>query len=65
MHYEALNVYEQHSLKILNITQIPNPAYAITITTAFQAALQTAITYHGIVPNNSYSIPTSINLSLQ
>jgi hypothetical protein len=35
VHYEALDVYEQHSLRIWGVTQIPNPAYATTITTAF------------------------------
>ncbi len=30
VHYEALDVYEQHSPKILGITQIPNLAFAIT-----------------------------------
>jgi hypothetical protein len=25
VHYEALDVYEQHSLRILGVTQIPNP----------------------------------------
>jgi hypothetical protein len=39
VHYEALDVYEQHSSRILGVTQIPNPAYAIAITTASQAAL--------------------------
>jgi hypothetical protein len=34
VHYEALDVYEQHSSKILGVTQIPNLAYATTITTA-------------------------------
>jgi len=34
VHYEALDVYDQHSPKILGVTQIPNLAYAITITTA-------------------------------
>ncbi len=33
VHYEALDVYKQHSLKILGIIQIPNLAYAIVITT--------------------------------
>jgi hypothetical protein len=33
VHYEALDVYEQHSSKILGITQIPNPAYATAIAT--------------------------------
>jgi len=28
MHYEALDVYEQHSARILGVTQIPNPSYA-------------------------------------
>jgi hypothetical protein len=31
VHYEAMDVYEQHSLRILGITQIPNPAYATAI----------------------------------
>jgi hypothetical protein len=39
VHYEALNVYEQHFPKILAITQLLNPAYAIAITTTSQAAL--------------------------
>ncbi len=34
VHYEALDVYEQHSSKILGVTQIPNLAYATAITTA-------------------------------
>jgi hypothetical protein len=33
VHYEALDVYKQHSPRILGITQIPNPIYATTITT--------------------------------
>jgi hypothetical protein len=52
VHYEALNVHKQHSPKILGVTQIPNPTYATAIATAFQTTLQTAITHHGIVPNN-------------
>jgi hypothetical protein len=39
VHYEALNVHEQHFSKVLNITQISNPSYATTITTASQGAL--------------------------
>jgi hypothetical protein len=41
VHYEALDVYKQHSPRILSVTQIPNPAYAIAITiaTSFQVAL--------------------------
>jgi len=62
VHYEALDVYEQHSVRILGVTQIPNPAYAIAIATAFQAALQTAIAHHGTVPNNPDPVPTSVNL---
>jgi hypothetical protein len=65
VHYEALDVYEQHFPRILGITQIPNPAYATTIITASQATLQTTITHHGTVPNNPDLIPTSINLSPQ
>jgi hypothetical protein len=30
VHYEALDVYEQHSPKILGVTEIPNQAYATT-----------------------------------
>jgi len=39
VHYEALDVYEQHFARILGVTQAPNPAYAITIAIASQAAL--------------------------
>ncbi len=39
VHYEALIIYEQHSLKILGVTQIPNPTYATTIATTSQVAL--------------------------
>ncbi len=65
VHYEALDVYDQHSLRILGVTQIPNPTYATTIATASPATLQVAITHHGTVPNNLDSVPTSINLFLQ
>jgi len=65
VHYEALDVYKQHSSKILGFTQIPNPAYATAITTISQVTLQAAIAHHGIVPNNPNPIPTSINLFLQ
>jgi hypothetical protein len=34
VHYEALDVYKQHSLRILGVTHIPNPTYATTIATA-------------------------------
>jgi hypothetical protein len=49
----------------LGVTQAPNPAYAIAIATASQAALQAAIAHHGTVPNNPDPVPTSINLSPQ
>jgi hypothetical protein len=65
VHYETLDVYEQRFLRILGVTQIPNPAYAITIATASQAALQAAITHHGIMLNNPNLLPTSVNLSFQ
>ncbi len=65
VHYEALNVYEQHSPRILGVTQIPNPAYATTIAITSQAALQAAIAHHGTVPNNPDLVPTSVNLSPQ
>jgi hypothetical protein len=61
VHYEALDVYEQHSARILGVAQAPNPAYAIAIATTSQAA----IAHHGTVPNNPDPIPTSVNLSLQ
>jgi hypothetical protein len=65
VHYEALDVYEQHFARILGVTQIPNPAYAIAIATASQAALQVAIAHHGTMPNNPDLVPTSVNLSPQ
>jgi hypothetical protein len=34
VHYEALDVYAQHSARILGVTHIPNPAYAIAIAIA-------------------------------
>jgi hypothetical protein len=62
-----LDVYEYHSARILGVTQISNPAYAIAIATATasQTTLQAAITHHGTVPNNPDPIPTSVNLSPQ
>jgi hypothetical protein len=65
VHYEALDVYEKHFLRILGITQIPNPTYATTIAIASQAALQAPIAHHGTMPNNPDPIPTSFNLFLQ
>ncbi len=65
MHYEVLDVYEQHFARILGVTQISNPTYAIAIATASQAALQATITHHGTVPNNLDPVPTSVNLSPQ
>jgi hypothetical protein len=62
VHYEALDVYEQHSLKILSVTQILNLAYATTIAIASQATLQAAITHHGTMPNNPNLVPISVNL---
>ncbi len=61
MHYEALDVYGQHSARILGVTQAPNPAYAIAIATASQVA----IAHHGTMPNNPDPVPTSVNLSPQ
>jgi len=65
VHYEALDVYEQHSARILGVTQIPNPTYAIAIATASQATLQAAIAHHGTMLNNPDPVPTSVNLSPQ
>jgi hypothetical protein len=58
VHFEALDVYKQHSPRILGMTQIPNPTYATTIATAFQAALQVAIAHHGTLPSYSNSVLT-------
>jgi hypothetical protein len=65
VHYETLDVYEQHFTRILSITQIPNLAYAIAITTASQITLQASITHHGTMPNNPNSVPISVNLFFQ
>jgi hypothetical protein len=65
VHYEALDVYEQHFPRILNVSQIPNPAYGTPIATASKAGLQPAIAHHGIVPNNLDPIPISMNFCPQ
>jgi hypothetical protein len=65
VHYEALDVYEQHSSRILGVIQIPNPTYATTIAITSQATLQVVIAHHGTVPNNLNPIPTSVNHSFQ
>jgi hypothetical protein len=65
VHYEALDVYEQHSPRILGVTQIPNPAYAIVIATSSQVALQVAIAHHGTMPNNLNPVPMLVNFSPQ
>ncbi len=65
VHYEALDVYEQHSTRILGVTQAPNLAYTIAIATASQATLQAAIAHHRTVPINPDPVPTSVNLSPQ
>jgi hypothetical protein len=65
VHYEALDVYEQHFPRILGVTQIVNPTYATTIATSFQVALQAAIAHHGTMPNNPNLVLTSINISSQ
>jgi hypothetical protein len=65
VHYEALDVYEQHSPKILGVTQIFNPAYAIAIATTAQVALQATIAHHETITNNPDLVSISINLSLQ
>jgi hypothetical protein len=44
VHYEALDVYEQHSLRILGFTQVHNPTYAIGIATVSEVALQAIAT---------------------
>jgi len=62
VHYEGLDVYEQHSLKILDVTRFPNPTYAKTIATTFQVALQTIIAHHETMPNNPNPVAISVNL---
>jgi hypothetical protein len=62
VHYETLDAYEQHSPRILGVTQIANPPYATIIAIASQPTLQATITHHGTVPNNPNMVPTSINL---
>jgi hypothetical protein len=57
VHYEALDVYEEHSPRILGITQIPNLTYATSITTASQATLQATIAHHETMPNNPDLVP--------
>ncbi len=63
VHYEALDVYEQHSPKFWGITQIPNLAYARAIVTTSQATMHVAIAHHGIVPNNLDPVPILVNFS--
>jgi hypothetical protein len=62
VHCEALDVYEQHSPRILGVTQIPNPAYDTTIAIPFQVTLQATIAHHGTVPNIPFLVPTLVNL---
>jgi len=57
VHYEGLD-----SLRILGITQIPNPTCATPIATTSHG---TTIVHHGTMPNNLDLVPTSINLSPQ
>jgi hypothetical protein len=65
VHYEALDVYQQYSSKILGATQILNSACATTIAITFQVAQQVAISHHGTVPYNPNPVPTSIHFSPQ
>jgi len=65
VHYEGLDVYKQHSLKILGVTQFPSPTYAKTIATTFQVTFQIAVAHHEIMPNNPDPVPISVNLSPQ
>jgi hypothetical protein len=60
VHYEALDVYEQHFPRILGITQIPNSVYAIAIAIASQATLQATIAHYGTMPNNPDPILTLV-----
>ncbi len=57
-----MDVYEQHFLRILGVTQIHNPAYAITIVTTSQVTLQVGIVHHGTMPNNLDLVPTLVNI---
>jgi hypothetical protein len=60
-----MDVYQQHSPRILGVTHIPNPTYATTIAITSQATLQATIAHHGTMPNNPDSVPTLINLFVQ
>ncbi len=62
VHYEALDVYEQHFSKILGVIQIPYLTYAIAIATTSQVALQAAIAHHGTMFNNPNMVPTLRNI---
>jgi hypothetical protein len=64
VHYEALDVYEQHFPRILGVTKIPNPTYAIAIVIAFQPALQATNAHHGTMPNKQDLLSTLVNFSL-
>jgi hypothetical protein len=44
---------------------MPNPAYAISITTTLQATLQAAIAHHGTMLNNPDLVLISVNISPQ
>ncbi len=50
VHYEALDVYKQHSPKILGVIQIPNPTYATTIAITLQAACKLPLHIMGLCP---------------
>ncbi len=50
VHYEALVVYEQHSLRILGVTHIPNPAYATTIVTDLKIHYKLPLHIMGLCP---------------
>jgi hypothetical protein len=50
VHYEALDVYEWHSLRILGIIWIPNLAYAIATATTSQANYKLPLHIMGLCP---------------
>jgi len=50
VHYEALDVYEQHFVRILGVTQIPNATYATTIATTLKLYYKLQLHIMGLCP---------------
>jgi hypothetical protein len=50
VHYEALDVYEQHFVRILGVTQIPNATYATTIVITLKLYCKLQLHIMGLCP---------------